>query len=168
MARAAASVILAGALLVGTSACGLFSVPATLRNYDPTDGVNVTLGDVAIRNMVAIAAADGKSLSLAVTLINSGTSYANVTFQYPSNGAQATSVKFVRPEAPLALGSGPGQEQFIITNSGVKTGANLPVYVQTGATPGQLVQVPVLDGSLVQYSTLMPKTPTPTATPKAP
>jgi hypothetical protein len=160
IARAAASVVLAGALLVGTSACSLFSEQATLRSYDPTDGVNVTLGDVAIRNMFAIAAPDGKSLSLVVTLINTGTSYANVTFQYPSNGAQATSVKFVRPNAPLALGNAPDQEQFIITNSGVATGANLPVYIQTGTTPGQLVPVPILDGSLVQYSTLAP-TPAP-------
>jgi len=147
---------------VGTSACSLFADQTTLKPYDPSDGVSATLGDVAIRNMFAIASPDGKTLSLVITMINTGTSYANVTFQYPSNGAQTTSVRFVRPNSPVSLGNAPGEEQFIITNSGVPAGANLPVYVQTGSIPGQLVPVPVLDGSLSQYSTL---TPTPAPTP---
>ena len=161
IARAAASVVLAGSLLVGTSACSLFAEQTTLKPYDASDGVSVTLGTVAIRNMFAIASPDGKTLSLVMTIINTGTSYANVTFQYPSEGKQATSVRFARPGAPLSLGNAPDQEQFIITNSGIAPGANLPVYVQTGSIPGQLVPVPVLDGSLSQYSTLVP-TPAPT------
>jgi hypothetical protein len=47
-----------------------------------------------------------------------------------------------------------------------KAGSLLPIYFQYGTEPGKQLDVPVLDGSLPQYATLLPTaTPTPSVTP---
>ena len=72
LARSAASIILAGAVLIGTSGCVFITKQATLIQYDPSDGIGASVGNVEVRNALGIAGEDGDAISLMITLINTG------------------------------------------------------------------------------------------------
>ena len=94
LARAAASVILAGALIVGTAGCTFVSRQATLIQYDPSDGVGANVGNVQVRNVIGLIGEDG-AISLLVTMANRGADAANVNFQFESGGQKTTVTKRV-------------------------------------------------------------------------
>jgi len=156
-ARAAASVVLAGALLVGTAGCTFISQQATLIQYDPSDGIGTTVGDVDVRNAVALINEDGRAISLMITLVNSGSKIANVDLQYLSGGEKTTTTKSVRAGAVATYGTKPDEPQIIILNPGVDLGALLPVYVQYGDHEGKEILVPVLNAdNHPEYADLIP------------
>jgi len=174
VARAAASVVLAGALLAGTAGCTFISQQATLIHYDPSDGIGASVGNVKLRNVIALASDDGKAYSLLVTFVNTSFKAAEVTLQFESGGDKKTIKKLVGAGKTLSFGNEVGQSQIIILFPGTPAGALYPVYVQTGDAPGQQLLVPVLTGDLPQYEALKPPeierlvpTPTPTPTPVA-
>ena len=148
--------ILAGALLTGTSGCAFMAQQATLIHYDPSDGIGTTVGDVDVRNVIAIASDDGKAFSLLVTFINKSSKIVNVNLQYVSGTGKTAITKSVRSNDTASFGNAVGQPQIIILNPGVKPGALYPVYFQVGDAPGKELLVPVLDASLPQYKDLKP------------
>ena len=149
--------------MTGTSGCTFFSQQATLNHYDASDGVSANVGNVGARNMIALISADGSVVNLLVTFVNTGTTIANVNIQFTSGGTKTTIVKSVRPRDSSSFGNAAGEPQILIQQPDTQAGSLLPVYLQVGTDPGQQVLVPVLNGSLPQYSTLVP-TPAPTAT----
>ncbi len=159
--------VLAGALLVGTAGCTFVSKQATLIQYDPSDGIGATVGDVKLSNVIALASHDGKAFSLLVTFFNSGLAPATVTLQFESGGEKTTVTELLGARQTLSFGNKVGEPQIIILNPGVKTGALFPVYVQTGAVPGQQLLVPVLPADAPPYDALKPpevlRKPVPTA-----
>ena len=165
LARAAASVILAGALVVGTAGCTFVSRQATLIQYDPSDGVGANLGSVQIRNAIGLIDDEG-DVSLVVAIVNSGTQSAKVALQFESNGDKTTVTKTVAAGKTASFGHFEGEDQIVILNPGVPAGGLLPVYVQYGDNPGVQMLVPVLD-PVGDYEGLGPvvATPTPTPTP---
>ncbi len=146
-ARAAASVVLAGALLVGTTGCTFISTQATLIQYDPSDGVGVDVGNVHVRNAIALINDDGRAVSLMITLVNSGSEIANVTLQYKSGGETTTITKSVRAGDVASYGTTTDDTQIIVLNPGVAAGQLFPVYIQYGDNEGKELLVPVLDSS---------------------
>jgi hypothetical protein len=158
-ARVTASIVLAAAVALGTTSCNLFAPQATLKIYDPSDGVSATVGDVAVRN--AIVFADGEDTGfLLATVINTGTAPHAVTVQ---------------------VGSGEDRQEFTLTVDGGTTttfsagderrleldplqepaGAVIPVFVQYGTEEGVEIEVPVLEqDTFAEYATLTP-TPAP-------
>jgi hypothetical protein len=169
--RLIASVALAGALLLGTSACTLFSVQGTLVQYEPSDGTAATVGDVKVRNLIGLSD-NGDDISLLMTIINGGTTSASVNFQYENaSGEQMTLTVDVPANSSVNVGSGGDAEEAVMREVGATVGGLVPVYVQYGKEPGKQVQVPVLDGANDAYAGLLPSplpavtpTPTPTAT----
>jgi hypothetical protein len=148
--------ILAGALLAGTSGCTFMAQQATLIHYDPSDGVGATVGDVDVRNVIALASDDGKAFSLLVTFINKSSKIVNVNMQYVSGTSKTAIMKSVRSNDTASFGNAVGQPQIIILNPGVKPGALYAVYFQVGDSPGKELLVPVLDATLPQYKDLKP------------
>lgn len=146
-ARAAASVVLAGVLLVATTGCTFISTQATLIKYDPSDGVGVDVGDLQIRNAIALINDDGSAASLMITIVNSGPTIANVTMQYESGGARLTTTKSVRPGEVGTYGTKTDDTQIIVADPGVRAGQLLPVYIQYGDFEGTELMVPVLDAA---------------------
>jgi hypothetical protein len=169
--RLVASVALAGALLLGTTGCTLGAVTGTLVHYQPSDGVAANVGDVKVRNLLALSE-NGEDVSLVMSIINSGTSAAEVDFQYEdSSGTKATITVTVPGSSSLHIGGADDETTAVLRDAGVVIGSLVNVYIQYGSFEGQQVKVPVLDGSLKEYSTLLPEplptfTPTPTATPE--
>ncbi|MDJ0336033.1 hypothetical protein QMG83_12430 [Salinibacterium sp. G-O1] len=144
LARAAASVVLAVALLAGTAGCTFISRQATLIQYDPSNGVGASVGDVKVRNAIALINEDGTAVSLLITLVNSGQDDVSVKLQYEANGKKLTEIKAVPAGGVSSFGNVDGEDQIVVTNPGVKSGALMPVYVQYGDNPGSELMVPVL------------------------
>jgi len=128
---------------------------STLIQYDPSDGVGTNVGDLNIRNAIALISKDGKAVSLLITIINSGSRSALVTLQFQSGGKKTTVQKPVFAGKVASFGNTPDEEQLIVLNPGVKAGELFPVYVQSGDNPGTQLLVPVLEPT-GEYSTLAP------------
>jgi hypothetical protein len=166
-ARIAATVVVAASLLLSTAGCSFFAPQSTLKRYDPSDGVGATVGQVKVRNALLLTK-DGQVASFLVNLINDGQKTVNVLIQYDGTTASGTSGK-VDTRVQLDAGEvktfgSSTTRQLIFTGINSKAGSNFPVFVQYGTQTGEQLLVPVLDGSLTEYSKLLP-TPLPTATP---
>ena len=162
-ARIAVSVALAAGLLVGTTGCTFFSEQATLKPYDPSDGVGASVGSVDIRNAILLTKNDGKSASLLVDFINQGDSPVAMSIQYTSKSGKTTIVKALPANGVRSFGGGNGEQQLQLANVKTVPGKLFPVYFQYGSATGKQVMVPVLDGSQAEYHSLLP---TPKPTPK--
>ena len=156
VARAAGSLILAGALVIGASGCSLISDQATLNHYDPSDGVSATVGTLGVRNVIALSNSDGSTYSLLITMVNAAPTIATVTLQYQSGGVTTTTMKSVRSNSTASFGNVVGQPQILIKDGGVPKGGLFPVYLQSGDAAGVQLMVPVLDGSSPQYAAFAP------------
>jgi hypothetical protein len=147
IARAAASVILAGALVLGTSGCTFLSTQATLIQYDPSDGVGADIGNLHVRNVFAVANESGDAVSLVITIVNPRQGAANVNLQFESNGEKTTVSKPVSGNSVSTYGTTPDENQIVIANPDVEPGELLPVYVQYGKYEGEQLLVPVLEAT---------------------
>jgi len=142
--------------VLGTSGCTFLSTQATLIHYDPSDGIGTSVGDVDVRNAIALISDDGEALSLLVTFVNGSDRTVNVTMQYESDGAKESTTKSVNPDGSSSYGNVVDEPQIIITKPGTQAGDLYPVYFQYGDHEGKELLVPVLDGSYEQYAALVP------------
>ena len=169
-ARRAASIALAGALLLGTSGCTLFAVQGTLVHYEPSDGVGTQVGDLKFRNIIGLSD-DGKDVALVFTVINAGDNAKKLSVQFTDgDGDKQVVTLTVKGHESLGIGAR-GEDDLVLRGADTTVGGLLPVYLQYGDEPGQQVLVPVLDGSTAAYSDLLPSplpSVTPTPTPTAP
>jgi hypothetical protein len=154
LTRSAAALVIAGSIAFGTSGCIFMTPTGTLEQYDPTDGVQATIGSIAARNVVGIVSDDGASISLIITLVNSGTRGTKVTLQYTSGGEKTNVDKYVGAGETVSFG-GTDEEQIILQSADVAAGGLLPVYFQHGDQPGTQMLVPVLEAQGI-YADLGP------------
>ena len=150
-----APLALAAAVITGTTGCTLSAEIATMKDYDPSDGVGTDIGDLALRNILLIANDRGEA-NLVMTVVNpSGETVAlNVQFE---QGSERTTETLTIPGDPVRsrFGDEPS-ESLIVSGSNLTLGGLFPMYFEYGAFPGELVFVPVLDGSLAEYELLVP------------
>lgn len=160
-----------GALALALAGC---SPITTQKPYAASDGVRVQVGeDVKAENLLIVSAAEGEPGVLLGALTNTGDQPTTVTLVLGSQSG----------EVPLA----PGQTALLGATDATETADLVVVDVaidSVDAAPGALadvelstpqagsvtVGVPVLDGTLEAYATLVPTRapePTPTATPTA-
>lgn len=164
-ARVAASAALASLVVLAIAGCGLVTPQATLKKYDPSDGVSARIGDVQVLNVLAIAGDTNRTrgdANLVMTAINSSEDDVTLRVQYGSGSGRKT----IRiPIGPGANKIGYGTDgQRLLTGFHPEPGALAKIYMQYGSYQGAQVKVPVLDDSWSSYSELGP-TPSPTATP---
>jgi hypothetical protein len=162
-ARIAASVVLAAGILLGTSACGFFAPQATTIHYDASDGVSGNVGEIAVRNALLISDNAGNA-NFVATIVNQGNKAQSVKVQYQSGSDKVTRSVNVKANSTANLGSAEAPAVTFDTIDS-KPGSLMPVFVQYGQTTGVELLVPVLDGTLPQYATLVPTPePSPVAT----
>jgi hypothetical protein len=154
-ARIAASVVLAVGIVLGTAGCNLIAPQATLTQYDASDGVSGTVGDIAVRNAILISD-NGKTGNLVVTLVNNGTKPHRVEVQHGTS-KKVDQYITVEPGQVKEIGSD-NQRQVQLHGMDTKAGALYPVYFQYGDQTGVRLLVPVLTNTL---STYLNYTPTP-------
>lgn len=146
------------AALIGVAAlsgCSLTAEIANLEPYDPSDGVGVTLGDVAVRNALLITA-DGSEANLVMSVVNNSGQPVDLLVQYGPVDARVTeTISLPATPALSQIGSDPAN-QLLLEDDDIVAGALLEVYFQHGSVQGEVVNVPVLDGSLAEYELLVP------------
>jgi len=156
-ARAAASALIAGALLVGTAGCAFITPTATLNQYDPSDGIGASVGDVELRNVLAISNEDNSAVSLSLTIINTGSSSGSLRLQYESaDGERVDISKPITSNAVTSYGSKVDGDTIIISDAGIAAGQLLPIYFQFGNDSGTELLVPVLSAANPEYAELAP------------
>lgn len=157
-ARVAASIVLALAVAVGTAGCGLIAPQATTKHYDPSDGVGGTVGAIDVRNAFIVTdGVGGKVGNLVVSLVNTDTNSHRVAISSGSSGAAAEIT--VEPGQVKVVGKNPDKassSNVFLTPFDALPGSLYPVYFQYGDATGVKLQVPVLDGGLPDYKSLVP------------
>ena len=161
-ARVTASIAAAAALAALLAGCTFLTPQATLKHYDPTDGVNASVGDIRLSNALVVSD-DGSDGNLLMSALNTSNKDVTLSVQWGS-GSDKTTIEVDLPSGKATqIGYGDDGQEFL-ADIGTNPGGLLPIYFQYGDQPGKQLNVPVLDGSLAQYSELTP-TPTPTPTP---
>lgn len=169
IARRAATVLIAGALAFGLSACTLGADIATLRPYAPSDGVQTNVGDIKVRNAFAYSE-DGVNASLIMSVFNTGDEPADVKFQFENGlGEKVDATISIDANSSVSVGND-GEQQLVLENLNEKLGSLVPVYVQYGSEAGEQILVPLLSTDSLEYEGLLPtpapsQTPTPSASP---
>jgi len=117
--------------------------------------VGTEIGELALRNIMLITNDAGEG-NLVMTVVNSGANDVSLTVQYTDGGSQINKTIDV-PSAPalLRVGDDPGAA-VLFSGSDVIPGGLAPIYFQYAQNPGELVLVPVLDGTLPEYELLVP------------
>lgn len=154
----------AATLSIALSACGASFNAQTLQHYQPAEGTNADSGSIAVRNVLVIAAEDGKGELHAVIVNNGGSDDTLVGIaQAPAGtpdgqagGDQPTEVTFGNVK-PLDLKAGTstllppaeGQE----TGNGEAPGEPITV---TGGKPGQMINVVITFGQAAPITAYVP------------
>ena len=157
--RAAVASAIAALVILGVAACAPI---ASLKPYDASDGVSTTVGQVKILNALVLTKS-GTDGNLLFSAYNPTGESIQLNVQYGDGSDRTTLHATLKPDATTDFGYGK-KGQFLLAGLGVKPGSLAHIYFQYGDEEGSQLTVPVLDGSISQYHTLLP-TPTPTPTP---
>lgn len=143
-----ASLAIASAVMLGTTGCSLSHDVASLQDYAPSDGQQVQVGDLKLRNAF-ILVKDGQA-ALFGSVVNSGLDDVDAAVQYVNAAGSNESVPF-----PVSAGEkvdlGYNGTAPIMLDTKVEPGALLSVKLLDGVNPGKSVFVPVLDGKDAHY-----------------
>ena len=153
--RLFAPLALAFSVVLGTTGCTLNAEIATMKDYDPSDGVGTEVGELALRNIMLIINSAGDT-NLVMTVVNTGGEDVSLRVQY-TDGARQTNETLDIPGIPALtrIGDDPA-EGIVVSGSEAVPGGLAPIYFQYADNPGELVMVPVLDGTLAEYELLVP------------
>lgn len=149
--RTASSLALAAGLVLGMTGCGLMAPQATTEAYAPSDGIDVNVGDVNLRNVLLIADESGENFNVVFSAVNSTASPAELSIDFQGEGSQARA-EFTVPEGVAAFGNPDGEvAPVLITIPGLAAGATIGAYFQIPGADEVQYDVPVLDGTLEEY-----------------
>jgi hypothetical protein len=152
--RAVASVAVAALVLLGTTACNFIAPQVTMKPYSPSDGTGTTVGDVKVLNAIVLTE-DGEQANLLASVVNDSTSRVQLKLQYES-GADKVDKRFtIGAGESQSIGTADGLD-ITLENIDAKPGDLFPVYLQYGNVEGKQLLVPVLDGTLAEYSEYLP------------
>jgi hypothetical protein len=163
-ARAVASVALVSIIAALLTGCGYTTPVGTVPEYNPSDGINADIGELALRNVLVVSD-DGVDGNLVMVAINNGATDIDATLQYETDGTKHEVEIAIAAKSSVEFGFGDAG-QLLLEDIGVKPGGLLDLYVQYGDEPGELLEVPVIDETLAEYEGLKP-TPKPTPKPTA-
>jgi len=152
--RLVASAAISALVLLGATGCTFITPQATEIQYSASDGINIpdSDGPLKVRNAMIIATEDGSVGNLVAAIVNT-TDQAEV-LNVDVEGSESLTVR-VGAGDTVSLGS--NAEPMRIDDLGVKPGATVEVYFQSGDATGASAQIPVLDGTLPYYADLVPE-----------
>lgn len=155
--RIAAAVIIGGLAITGLSACNFVAPQRTTEKYLQGDGPNANFGDgVQIKNVLLITK-NGHDANLVMTVVNPKQVEGTITV---ADGNTEQDVQLTKKT--MSRFGFDDQPEIIFDRTGKKPGQNTTVTFTFNGDEKKL-RVPLLDGSLPQYRTLVP-TPAPTST----
>ncbi|MBS1699749.1 MAG: DNA modification methylase [Actinobacteria bacterium] len=166
--RLAASLAISALVIVGASGCSMIAPQATTIDYSASDGANVPKsGPIEVRNAFFVVDEAGTTGNLIAGLVNTTSDSATIHISVGDGPGQSVRIP---GQKSVSLG---GDESLPLTFEGLdtKAGKTVDVYFQSGDAEGVKYAIPVLDGTLPYYSTLVPTppaSPSPASTPVAP
>ncbi|MFM6966662.1 MAG: hypothetical protein ACKOWI_04810, partial [Rhodoluna sp.] len=152
--RKFASVAVAASLLLGTAGCTFMNPIASRIDYAPSDGTQVSLNTVDARNFIYLSDGQGHA-ALFGSLVNRDLASVSVKLQYTDAKSNEKKDAFytLLPSQKLDFGyNGTSPLNFDL---GGKPGQTVTVWVSAGSETGKSMNVPVLDGTLAEYSELV-------------
>ena len=145
----------AAVTVLALTGCTFFTPVATMKPYDPSDGVGTEIGDLAIRNVLLIAN-DNNEATLVMTVVNNADDDIVLNLQYGDSNVRVNeSVTIAGGQSRTRVGDDPGTT-IIVSDPTMTLGALFPIYAEYGDVPGEVILVPVLDGSLPEYELYVP------------
>lgn len=145
--RLAPSLALAAALALGLTGCGLIAPQGTTQPYEASDGIDVTLTGVDVRNLMLITNDDAKEFNVVFTGVNIGESNQRVSIDFADKaGKQLGSANFTVEPGTTVFG-GPEGTREVVSLANVIAGSTVTAFVQTQGDEMER-QVPVLNGDL--------------------
>lgn len=157
--RAVASIAIAVALGFGLTACNYISPQRTTMQYDASDGVSAVVGDLEVRNaLFLIDPEKGEGTAEVASLLFAVVNHTGEAAEFTiSVGGSNTQTTIVVPAGETLVPVGYGEGQSIIIEGTEFVGGSTHVVTFTPSEGGSTtVNVPVLDGTLAEYSTLLP------------
>lgn len=150
--RIASTVALAAAIALGATGCGLIAPQSTLEAYAPSDGVDVNLTGLDLRNVMLIADESGDNFNVVFGAVNHGADDVDLTIKFVGEGSKNASAEFTVPSGSSLFGSPDGdQVPVLVSLPGLKPGATIDAYFQTSGSDEKQTAVTVLDGTLAEY-----------------
>jgi len=150
--RIASAVALAAALALGATGCSLIASQGTLKPYAPSDGVDVTVEGVDIRNIMLVADESGENFNIVFGAVNRTGAPQSVVINFVGEGGRSASAEVELPEGSTRFGNPDGPEApVLVALPGVAVGSTVEAYFQAGGAPEVQHLVPVLDGTLAEY-----------------
>ena len=153
--RIASSIALAAAVALGATSCGLMVPQNTTQTYAPSDGIDVNVGDLMVRNLMLIADESGKNFNVVFTGVNNAADSGLLRITFVSDdGAAEASADFLLEQGITVFGDPNGDvAPVLVTIPNLKPGATVKAYFEGASGSEELSrQVPVLDGSLFEYA----------------
>ncbi|MGW9415969.1 hypothetical protein [Arthrobacter cupressi] len=157
--KLAMAAVAIGAGLLSVTGCGYINAQQTSHQYAASDGVKADLGSLQLRNIVIVSTGTDKPGRVIGAVFNQGSSDATLVID-GANGAQTSIPVKAKSETYLNEDS----DSAILSSTGGNPGSLVTVSIASGSETAKL-QVPVMDGSLVEYQKYLPAGATPTATP---
>lgn len=156
--RFATTVALTSALALSLTGCGFFTPIATLEQYAPSDGIDITIETVKVRNLMLITNEAAKEFNVVFTGVNTGDTTKTVRMTFVGeNGSALASADFALEPGINVFGLPDGEvPQTLVTMNGPKPGDTVTVFVEAEGLGEDERQAPVLDGTLPEYKDLVP------------
>lgn len=159
--KLAMAAVAIGAGLLSVTGCGYINAQQTSHQYAASDGVKADLGSLELRNIAIVSTGADKKGRVIGAVFNQSSSDATLVID-GANGAQ-TSIP-VKAGAETYLNE--ESDSAILSTTGGNPGSLVTVSISAGSDSAKL-QVPVLDGSLVEYTKYLPEGATPSPTPSS-
>ena len=143
------SIAMIAATLLALSGCSLLSSAESLKPYAASDGVNLQVEALKARNVLLIQGDSGNAVLIG-SFINSSDADIQATLQTKDSAGMDKVANFI-VKAGEKFDIGYNGIEGIPLSLNAVPGSLYSVYLSTGVDPIKLM-VPVLDGSLAEYS----------------
>jgi hypothetical protein len=155
--RIASSLALAAVLAVGATGCGLAAPQGTTQDYAPSDGIDVNVGTLKVRNLLLIADETGENFNVVFTGVNDGEApgLLRVVFVSEEASSEASADFLLEPGLTMFGDPNGATAPTLVTIPNLKPGATIDAYFEVAGGGEVQRQVPVLDGTLAEYRDLV-------------
>ena len=151
--RIVSSIALAAALSLGATGCGLVAPQGTLEPYAPSDGIDVDLEQLDVRNLLLIADESGENFNVVFTSVNNTDAPVLLRMTFvDESGSQKATADFMAEPGLTVFGDPDGDvAPTLVSVAGLKPGATVMTYLEVAGGGEEQRAVPVLDGTLAEY-----------------
>jgi len=152
--RSLTATLMLAALTLGTSACSISGNVASLQPYSPSDGQQVDLDAVKARNFIYLVSDSGNGFLIG-SMVNSSNEDRVVKMQYVNSSTQAKSEYYFEVPAGAKVDFGYNGNPAISVPVVERPGQTAQFFLLESDTVNGSMRVPVLDGTLAEYRSLL-------------